>query len=794
MSQRWRRPLLCALPLLAAGLCISVASALLWRSSARAHERASFRATVSDVTATLGTELRRNSDFIATVKALEEMQPHLTATQFGRWYAALEGGRHQVGNATGVITRVPERELAAFQRRRMSDPAFLRVSGGTVGIVPPGRRSHYCLLSAGVMQSVSQVGANPLVQVATHADWCTSAMQGAAKELREETDTGRLLAAPPALGTVFLGAAVYREGASMASTQQRRAAVIAWVWTSFDAPAVLQTALRGHRGLKLALYYHNPGGGTRLIGRAGGVRDDQFGERLGLPGGGGWMVVARGTGLSTGISADLQGLLAFLVGAIISALAFALALVLMRSRQDALVLAERRTGELRHQALHDALTGLPNRVLALDRAQQMLARARRGNAPVAALCIDLDRFKQVNDTFGHAAGDAVLQTVAQRLQSAIRDADSCARLGADEFAVLVEAAHLDAGPELVAERLLELLRVPYELPTQLGRQLTVTTSIGVAIGPRLSSEELLRDADVALAEAKAAGGDRYVLFESHMHTAVQDRMTLEMDLSEAVEQEQLELVYQPTFDLRTERTLGVEALLRWRHPARGLVTPAEFISVAEQSGLIVPIGRWVLRRACMRAADWRQRGHEIGVAVNVSARQLDRDDLVAEVRSALEDSGLRPGALTLEVTETAIMRDAPVIASRLRALKALGVKVAIDDFGTGYCSLAYLRQFPVDALKIDRSFVASLASSKDAPALVHTLVRLGRMLNLQTIAEGIEDRGQLEALRREHCDCGQGFLYARPLQDEDVEGFLDGPIAAGRLTTGSANRYPASAS
>jgi diguanylate cyclase (GGDEF)-like protein len=777
---RWRRPLLSALPLLAIGLAISTVVGVLWRSSAIAHERASFRAAVSYVSATLATELRRNNDFIATVKALVEMQPHLTATRFGEWYRALEGPQRETGSlATGVVSLVPARQLASFQARRMSDPAFLRFSGGTVGIDPPGRRRSYCLLSAGV----SQIADDPLIQAATHADWCTSALPGTAKELQEETDAGRLLVAPPALGTVFVGAAVYRQGASVRTVAQRRAAVIGWVWTSIGASAAMQAALERHRGLRLTLLHRNPGGVTQLIGRAGAPGEGaEFSERISLPGEGGWVVAAQGTGLPTGGSADLQGMLAFLIGATISGLAFALVLVLIRSRQDALVLAERRTGELRHQALHDALTGLPNRVLALDRAQQMLARARRGGAPVAALCVDLDRFKQVNDTLGHAAGDALLQIAAQRLQSAIRGADSCARLGADEFVVLVEAAGMDAGPELVAERLLELLRVPYDIPAQLGRQLTVSASVGVAIGPRSSAEELLRDADVALNEAKAAGGNRYVLFESRMHTAVQDRMTLEMDLAEALEEQQLEIVYQPTFDLRTERTLGMEALLRWRHPTRGLVMPMDFISVAEQSGLIVPIGRWVLQRACEQAANWRGQGHAVGVAVNLSPVQIEMDGLVAEVHAALHCSGLDPGALTLEVTETAIMKDARVIASRLCALKALGVRIAIDDFGTGYSSLAYLRQFPVDALKIDRSFVASLASSQNAPALIHTLVRLGKMLQLQTIAEGIEDSRQLEALKREGCDCGQGFLYARPLRAEDLERFLQGPVAAGEIS------------
>lgn len=775
------RPWLPALCLLAIGFGISVVVGLVWRADALGHERASFRQGVADVTATLGGELQRNGDFIATVRALVQMSPHLSETEFSRWYAALEGDKRQVGSlATGIVSLVHADELAAFQRRRRADPTFMRFSGGSDQIVPAGRRSRYCLLSAGV----SQIAANPLIQAATHADWCDSGLAGLSKDLRVETDTGTTVVAPPALGTAFVGVAVYRPGASVASVPARQAAVIGWVWSSLDAPAAMKSALAGHPRLALALYHRNVGASPQLIGKAG-IAHGGFAERLALPDQAGWFVLARGLGLPAGRSANVEALLAFLIGAIISVLVFALALVLLRARGAALSLAERRSGELRHQALHDALTGLPNRVLALDRAQQMLVRSRRGSAPVGALCVDLDRFKQINDTFGHSTGDAVLRTVAQRLQSALRDADSIARLGGDEFLVLVEAAHLDAGPELVAERLLEVLRVPYEIAAQPARHLTMTASIGIAVGPRASAEELLRDAEVAVNEAKGSGGDRHVLFESRMQTAIQDRMTLEMDLAEALQSDQLRLVYQPIFDLRTERPIGLEALLRWQHPTRGMVGPAEFIPVAERSGLIVPIGRWVLAQACARAAAWRREGHAIAIAVNVSARQIDGDGLVAEVRDALRAACLEPGALTLEVTETTIMQDAAAVASRLRALKQIGVRIAIDDFGTGYSSLAYLRQFSVDALKIDRAFVAGLASSKEAVALIHTLVRLGRMLGLRTIAEGIEDGMQLAVLREEGCDYGQGFMYSRPLPEADVAGFLHTAATRGSQAEGA---------
>jgi diguanylate cyclase (GGDEF)-like protein len=456
-----------------------------------------------------------------------------------------------------------------------------------------------------------------------------------------------------------------------------------------------------------------------------------------------------------------------------SLLLAALVLVLARSRDHALAMVKEKTGQLRHQALHDALTGLPNRVLALDRAEQMLARARRHELPVAALYVDIDGFKGVNDSFGHAAGNEFLQIVAGRLESVVRGGDTAARLGGDEFIVLVEGATLDAGPELVAERLLEVLRQPYEMKSDVGRPLSLTASIGIASGLRGSADELLRDADIALYEAKAAGRDRYRVFESAMQTAIQDRLAIEMDLAEALEQQRFFLLYQPTFNLQTESVTGVEALIRWRHPTHGILQPDDFIPLAETTGMIVPIGRWVLEEACGQLATWNAQGRHIGMAVNVSARQLDNDELIDDVRQALEDNALDPATLTLEITETALMRDPEATAKRLHSLKELGVRIAIDDFGTGYSSLAYMRQFSADALKIDRSFISGIAGSQQSTALIHTLVQLGKTLHIDTLAEGIEDQVQLETLQREQCDHGQGFLLSRPLEVNAVEAFLE---------------------
>jgi diguanylate cyclase (GGDEF)-like protein/PAS domain S-box-containing protein len=450
-------------------------------------------------------------------------------------------------------------------------------------------------------------------------------------------------------------------------------------------------------------------------------------------------------------------------------------------------LSERKALEerLRHQAFHDALTDLANRALVLDRAEIMLARARRGSGTVAALFVDLDGFKDVNDTLGHAAGDRLLETVAGRLQSVVRAQDTVGRLGGDEFVLLLDPDPSNIPPDLIAQRVLEVLRQPVDLP-EAGTTVSVTASIGLAIGRQGSVDELLRDADFALYEAKRQGRASYVLFEASMQIEAQDRLALEGELQQAVELEQFFLLYQPTFDLHTNRVTGVEALIRWQHPTRGVLSPDKFIPTAEQTRLIVPIGRWVLQQACRQAAAWHQAGHQIGISVNISAHQLDQDGLEQDVQRVLEQSGLDPSALTLEVTETALMLDIDAATVRLKALKALGLRIAIDDFGTGHSSLAYLRRFPVDALKIDRSFIAGIASSDAAAAIISTLVALGKTLNIETLAEGIEQPAQLEKLQQEHCDQGQGFLFARPLDVRGIEAFLEaldtGPVRAAAIS------------
>jgi diguanylate cyclase (GGDEF)-like protein len=430
--------------------------------------------------------------------------------------------------------------------------------------------------------------------------------------------------------------------------------------------------------------------------------------------------------------------------------------------------------QLTHQAFHDSLTGLANRARLTDRVQQALERAARRQQQVVILFIDLDNFKAINDSLGHAAGDQLLVAVSERVRACLRASDTPARLGGDEFAVLLEDVD---GPDeaiRVAQRILDSVQMPFGLSQ---KDVFVNASIGIAVSHlgEVAADELLRNADVAMYAAKEAGKGRYEIFESRLHTAVLERLALEADLRNAIERNELVLHYQPTVCLTSGEISGVEALVRWNHPKRGMVPPLDFISSAESSGLIVPIGRWVLREACRQGREWHRSqpgAEQLSIAVNLSVRQLQEPSIVDDVAEALEWSGLPPELLVLELTESLLMHEADTTVERLWALKALGVRLAIDDFGTGYSSLSYLRRFPVDILKIDRSFVSGVGGGLQDTVLTEAIVGLSRTLRLQVVAEGIEAPAQLEVLRRLGCQFGQGYFFSRPLAVADLEAYL----------------------
>ena len=432
--------------------------------------------------------------------------------------------------------------------------------------------------------------------------------------------------------------------------------------------------------------------------------------------------------------------------------------------------------ENRHRAFHDSLTGLPNRALLLDRLQQALNRSSRDLVPRAVLFIDLDRFKVINDSLGHKAGDELLKTVTGRLRASLRPGDTAARFGGDEFVVLLDGV-ADVGRAVrVGERITEALEAPIELA---GRQVFVRASVGIALAEDSESrpEILLRNADVAMYEAKKEGNGRIKVFNPSMFAQALHRLELENGLRRAIDHEELRLYYQPKVRLDTGSITGVEALVRWEHPERGLILPEEFIPLAEETGVIVPLGWWVLREACRRAREWEEQypaALPLGMSVNLSVKQFQEPDLIRKLAGILREIGLEPGRLHLEITESVVMDDTEYAAGLLRGLKGLGVKLAVDDFGTGYSSLALLRRFRLDDLKIDKEFVDGLGQNDQDAAIVRLVIDLAHSLGMQVVAEGVENVGQLARLREMGCDQAQGYYFWESLPGEETAALLAG--------------------
>ena len=433
--------------------------------------------------------------------------------------------------------------------------------------------------------------------------------------------------------------------------------------------------------------------------------------------------------------------------------------------------------ELKHLAFHDSLTDLANQALFRDRVEHALSRTARHPEHMAVLFLDLDNFKTVNDSLGHAAGDELLVAVAHRLRGCLRVPDTAARLGGDEFAVLVEDLTSPADATALAERLIGSLQQPFIVG---GVEVFVGASVGIAHNrDELDAGQLLRNADIAMYTAKRLGKGRYEVFEPAMHAAAVERLALEGDLRRALDRDELTLHYQPVVALDTGRITGVEALVRWPHPERGFLPPATFIPLAEETGLIRRLGRQVLAAACLQGRRWQMTHQEdLTVSVNVSPRQLQGDGLLDDVHEALAASGLPASSLVLEITEGAMLQDSEAVIAKLHALKAVGVRLAIDDFGTGYSSLSYLQRFPVDILKIDRSFVAAIDSEEDKSSLVRAIVSLTRTMNLKSVAEGVESRRQTEILAALGCEEAQGYYLARPMDPAALEPILASPAGA----------------
>jgi len=432
-------------------------------------------------------------------------------------------------------------------------------------------------------------------------------------------------------------------------------------------------------------------------------------------------------------------------------------------------ITEQRKAEakIEYMAHYDALTDLPNRLQLYEQLRQTLARPKRGEH-LAVFCLDLDRFKDVNDAHGHPVGDLLLKAVADRLRQCVRDTDTIARLGGDEFAIMQTGTSQPMDATSLASRLIEMIGAPFELGSH---QVTVGLSIGIALAPGdgVDPDQLLKNADMALYRAKSDGHGLYRFFEPEMDARMQVRRRLEMDLRKAIANSEFELFYQPLVDMKTEYVTGFEALIRWRHPERGMVPPLDFISVAEETGLIVPIGDWVLRQACVEAATWPS---GVKVAVNLSPIQFKSKALLLSVVSALAASGLSPNRLELEITESVLLQDGDATLAILNELRELGVRISMDDFGTGYSSLSYLRKFPFDKIKIDRSFIVDMSDHNDSMAIVRAVIAMGSGLGIATTAEGVETVEQFKRLKLEGCTEVQGYLFSPPRPAVEIKGLL----------------------
>ena len=759
------------------------------------HAQLTFHLASAEIASSLKQALQHEEDLVVGASAFVRANPNASPADFDRWSESVYAiQRYPELQNMGLVALVPAARLPAFEARLAANP--VRPLGpqsvapvGGFQILPPGKRPYYCFAVAGLARSAA-------TYLPAGVDYCALAPQLILD--REFALTGY---APVVQGhSTLLGVEtpVYRGGVVPSTVAARKRAFVGWIGELLAPNIVLNSALQGHPNLAVKFAYDSRFSrvaftrGTGPAGAQSTTIDLLVGREALGNSHEGWKVQTFGAGVPRGVFGNWNSITLLIGGSLLSVMLGLLVLVLSTGRMRALSLVREKTRELSqknrelsHQALHDMLTGLPNRALVLDRAEQLLARAARQPGIIAgALFIDIDGFKHVNDKLGHAAGDRLLTTVAERLRGAVREQDTVGRLSGDEFVVLGELTVGEPTLELLADRLTEILREPVELDDG-RRPISVTASIGVAVGQYATPDALLRDADLALYTAKAAGKDRHVLFDAGMCAGAEGRPELEADLSAALHDGQFFLLYQPIFDLPSREAVGVEALIRWRHPQRGLIAPDNFIPLAEESGLILAIGRWVLDETCRQAAVWGAEGRRIGVSVNVSAYQLGRRGFVEDVRRALAESGIEPSLLTLEITETTLMRDVSAACERLEAIRALGVRVAIDDFGTGYASLSHLQRLPVDILKIDKSFVAALHNGGWSRELLHAselleaILGVARALSLAVIAEGIEEQSQMAALEAMGCEMGQGFLLGKPSPAEVIESLLR-PSAAPR--------------
>jgi diguanylate cyclase (GGDEF)-like protein len=763
-----------------------------------ASTRRSFAVTATGIANNVNLSLQREEDLTNSTSTFFAEHPNASPAQFTAW--ARRGHllrRYPELEKLGLVAVVRATQLAAFEEQitghaatTPAPPSAAASSGTTassakkptpvgkaIRIVPPGDRGYYCLTSAGLARaSVKNAPAG--------LDYCART-----PTLLEARDSGLSTYRGVSAGgakAVSVQTPVYKGEATPSTLTDRMGAFVGWLTEVLSPKVILTQALADHSQDAVRLRYR--AGSSNVSFTSGTPHPGALAQTTSFDNG--WSVKSFAPPVSTDVFSDGHAKGVLIAGILFSALLGLFIFLLgargrggaARARAPRAPKAPRAThSDVPHEDLYDPLTGLPNRALLTDRAERMLARASRDpGLLVGALIIDIDWFKHVNDKLGADAGDQVLEIVAKRLEDVVRTHDSVARLEGDQFVVLVEAAARGARLDTLARRAIESLHKPVEL-ADFGPGFLLTASIGVAFGRHETPVDLLRDANLALDAAKAAGKDRYTLFNANMRSVIEGQAALETELNAALHDGQFFLLYQPLRDLTNHQVVGLEAMIRWQHPSQGVLGPEEFIPTAEETGLIVPIGRWALEEACTRAAAWNVAGHRVGVSVTISAPQLDRPGFTTDILRALQQSGIDPAQLTLEIAETTVMRDPSAAVDRLAEIKQLGVRIAIDDFGSGYAYRSDLQRMPVDFLKVDRSSLAASDDEDYRSWLLEAILIFGRDLSLTVVAKGIETEEQMSTLQAMGCNLAQGFFLGEPVVANAVPALFV-PAAAAAAT------------
>ncbi len=791
-----------------AGAIASVLGASAVAHSEANKSRSAFSESSASVASSLRLAIQREEELAVSASTYFAANPTATPKEFARWVKwARTLHRFPELDDLGLVALVRKPQLAAAEARitgrplkpatttptssSTSDaasssasattatatppatPTPVRPAAKAIHIVPASDHHYYCLATA-------ELARNRALAPPRGLDYCAkSSALLLARDQGVSRYTPVTVSGTPAL---TIDTPVYRGNVTPLSVFGRGAASVGWLREVLVPSVVLGQVLRAYPGISATLSYSSRSQSVAFT--RGSAPSGAQSSTSSLHDG--WTVTTSAPAPS-GVFADAHSTALLVGGVLLSVLVGLLAFILGGGRPAGAPAPRVKPREVPNEDLYDTLTGLPNRALMLDRAECMLGRAgRQSGLLVGALFIDIDWFKDVNDKLGEDAGDQLLASVAERLEAVVRAGDTVGRIGGDEFVILVESAARGARLDSLARRVIEALHKPFELDG-FGPSFFMTASIGLAFGRYLKPEDLLRDAQLALYAAKSAGKDRYTLFNANMRSVIEGRGVLEIEMNSALQEKQFFLLYQPIYDLNTGKVTALEARIRWQHPKQGELAPADFMPLAEETGLIVPIGRWMLEEACARAAAWNVAGHSASVSVQVSGSQLNREGFITDVRRALQQSGVEPSLVTLEVAETIVMSDVSAAVERLEEIKRLGVRIAIDDFGgSGYAYHSDLRRLPLDFLNVDRSSLAAADDEDYRNWLLEAILIVGRDLSLTVIAKGIETFEQMTTLQTMGCTMAQGLFMGKPTPAEGLAGLFEVDLPTTRATPADA--------